>query len=415
MAIKKLTADFYRRNRKKLVHHLPDNCVAIIECNDQMPRTGDQYFPYRQQADLYYLTGITQEKTSLVIVKKPGKEALEYLFLLKPNEHLEKWEGKKLDKPCARSISGIDNIQWNENKSSFYKAHLPACEKVYFNDAQHPRLSADIETRDKRIIKELKAEFPLVQFANLNPILCMLRIVKEPEEIEQTRQAINITQQAFNQVRKCIKPGVNERDIAIELLYQLQKHGADGHAFHPIIASGKNACYLHYDANDRTMKAGELVLMDFGAEINYYTADCSRTLPVDGTFTKRQEKLFSATLRTFNYAKSIIKPGININEINKKVALYWQEEHISLGLYTKTQTDADALIYKKYFPHGTSHYLGIDVHDVGSPDTPLQEGMIITCEPGIYIDSEGIGIRLENDLLITENGNEDLMDGFDFL
>jgi Xaa-Pro aminopeptidase len=284
---------------------------------------------------------------------------------------------------------------------------------IYTNIRELEKFKPEYPLRDERLMAELTKTYPRIEFKGLSSILTELRLMKEPEEMDLIREAIRITRAGFDRVLGMVKPGVHEYEIEAELSYEFIRQGAAGHAYPPIIASGGNACFLHYIKNDQVCREGDLLLMDFGAEYANYAADCSRTLPVTGRFTQRQKELYEATYRVFCQARSLMMPGTCIDEINKEVGRFWEEEHVKLGLYStedlKKQTN-DNPLYRKYYPHGTSHFMGLDVHDVGSKQAVLKPGMVLTCEPGIYIPEEATGIRLENDILITAKGNLDLME-----
>ena len=404
----------YKRNREKLIKKLKKDSLAVLNSNDQMPRSGDQYFPYRQNSDLFYFTGIIQEKTSLILCPDHNNTDLrEILFIRKSNRKLEIWEGKKLTLAEAKEISGIKTVKWLDEFDSVLSDLMTKAENVYINLPENPKFNPEVVVKELRFTDELKKKYPLHCYKRLTPILNELRIIKEPEEIELMKKACDITKEAFMRVLRFVKPGVMEYELEAEITHEFLKRGSDGHAFQPIVASGKNACVLHYIKNNQKCKNGDLVLLDFGAEYANYAADCSRTIPVNGKFTTRQRDLYNASLRVFRFAKSIIKPGTTINKLHKKVCDFWQEEHIKLGLYTKKEAknqEKKEPLWTKYYLHGTSHFLGLDAHDVGNKDVELMPGMVLTCEPGLYIPDENTGIRLENDILITNEGNTDLME-----
>lgn len=416
MRYSRINPDLFRRNRQKLIEQLDKDSVAVVHSHDQMVRTGDQYYPFRQNPDLFYLTGIEQEMSVLLVC--PGrKEKMEQamLFLRKPDPALETWEGKKLSKQEAEEISGIASIYWLDEFPSVSRKVILSCSNIFCNLPEDEKFKPEYPRRDERMMVQLQKDYPAHEFRRLAPVMAALRPIKEPEELDLIRQAIEITRAGFERLLPFIRPGLLEYEVEAELSHVFIRRGAEGHAYPPIIASGPNACALHYIRNDQVCRSGDLLLMDFGAEYANYAADCTRTVPVNGRFSKRQRELYDACLRVFRGAKSLIKPGITINRINKEVAGLWETEHVKLGLYSKAELkkqDSKDPLYRKYFPHGTAHFLGLDVHDAGSKETKLKPGMVLTCEPGIYIPEEGIGIRLENDLLIEEDGNTDLMDKF---
>ncbi len=413
MRYNKINNDFFIRNRIKLSNKLMKRSVAIINSNDEMPRNGDQTFKYRQNSDFFYLSGIEQEKSILLLnYDNINPNLREILFIIKPEKTLEIWEGHKFTKDEATAISGIKTVKWIDDFESVLRENIISSENIYFNSNEYTKFSTEIESRDIRFIKEIKNKFPLHTYKRLAPIVSDLRLIKEPEEIELMQKACDITTSAFHRVLKFVKPGVKEYEIEAEITYEYIKSGADAHAYHPIIASGKNNCVLHYVSNDKECKDGDLVLMDFGAEYANYSADTTRTIPVSGKFTDRQKEVYSAVLRVMKSATKLIKKGNTINIINKSVNRLIENELVSLGLAKKDDienTEKRDSVRMKYFMHGNSHFMGLDVHDVGLKDTKLMPGMVLSCEPGIYIADENIGIRLENDILVTKNGQVDLL------
>ena len=402
----------YRRNRQKLIKKIQKDSLVIVNSNDKMPRSADQYFPYRQNSNMFYLTGIIQEKTSLILYPDHNNtDSREILFIRKSNSKLEIWEGKKLTIDEAKEISGINTVKWIDEFDTVLSELMTKADNVYLNLPENPKFNPEVVVKELRFANELKSKYPLHCYKRLTPVLNELRLIKEPEEIDLMKKACDITKEAFGRVLGFVKPGVMEYEIEAEITHEFLKKGSDGHAFPPIVASGKNACVLHYIKNNQKCRNGDLVLLDFGAEYANYAADCSRTIPVSGRFSKRQKELYEATLRVFKFAISIMKKGTTINKLHKEVSAYWEEEHIKLGLYTRKEVksqDKDEPLWTKYYMHGTSHFLGLDAHDAGNRDVVLRAGMILTCEPGIYIPEENTGIRLENDILITEAGNTDL-------
>jgi len=408
-----ISNSLFVKNRKKLSEKLKEKGIAIINSNDQMPKNGDQVFKYRQNSDFFYLTGIEQEKSILIINPNATKTTeKEILFILKANKELEIWEGHKLTNEEATEISGIKNIKYLLEFNSFLKELLLQNDNVFLNNNEYSKFSTPVLYKDIRFIKELKDIFPLHNFHRLAPILAELRLIKEPEEIELMQKACDITTQAFHKVLKLIKPGIKEYEIEAEITNEFIKNGANGHAYDPIVASGKNNCVLHYVANDMTCKDGDLVLMDFGAEYANYSADTTRTIPVNGKFSTRQKEVYNAVLRVMKKATSIMKVGMTINKINQQVDTLIEEELLNIGLANNNDFENNKkkdTIRMKYFMHGNSHFMGLDVHDVGTKDTIFKAGMVLSCEPGIYIEEEGFGIRIENDILITDNEPIDLL------
>lgn len=408
-----LPRHFFIENRKKLNKLLKPGSVAFIHSNDEMPRNGDQFFPFRQNSDLFYLTGINQEKTILALCPDhPLPKNREILFILKPNASMETWYGKKLTKSQATEISGIENIVWLEDFQATSDDLVYISRNVYLNLYENSRFATDVESTSFRYAHLARKKYPLHQFERLAPIITDLRLIKEREEVNILRHACNITAQAFQRVLKFVSPGVYEYQIEAEITHEFIRNGAQGHAYYPIVASGENACILHYISNRNSCKNNDVLLLDFGAEFSNYAADCSRSIPVNGRFTKRQRDLYDATLRVFKKSRELMVKGASITIINKQVGKFWEEEHVKLGLYSMQdlrEQDMNNPLYTKYFMHGIGHFLGIDVHDVGSRYRDFEPGMLLTCEPGIYVQEEGIGIRLENDILITEAEPIDLM------
>lgn len=393
---------------------LRKNSVAIIHSNDEMHRSGDQNYLFRQNSNLFYLTGIYQERTTLLLVPDhPDKDSKEILFIRKSNKNTEIWEGPKLTLQQARDISGIKKVKWSDEFDSTLRELLIRYERIYYDIPEYPKYKPDTEYRSKRMLDNLREDYPLHQFERIFPLIAGLRQVKGPPEIDIIKEAIKITAGGFLRILRFIKPGIYEYHVEAELTHEFIMKGTNGHAYPPIIASGENACILHYILNNRLCKDGDLLLMDFGAEYQNYASDLSRTVPVNGRFNKRQRDIYDATLRVFKFARSIMKPGTTLNKIHKEVCKLWEEEHIRLGLYSAKdikENKKNSPLLGRYYPHGTSHFMGLDVHDTGSKDDVLIPGMVITCEPAIYISEEKTGIRIENDILITSKGNVDLMD-----
>ncbi|MBN2639250.1 MAG: aminopeptidase P N-terminal domain-containing protein [Bacteroidales bacterium] len=392
---------------------MEENSVAIFFSNDQSPRNGDQFHPFRQQSDFFYLTGIDQEKSILILAPNcPNKNLREVLFVLKTNKIIETWEGHKYSKEEATKTSGIEHVFWIEDFDVSLKEVMSFMNNVYLNGNEYAKFLPDVETREIRLGKELKAQFPFHNYHRSAPLLTNLRLIKSKEEITVIKKACEITNKAFRRVLRNTQHGMLEFEVEADISYEFIRNGANGHAYSPIVASGKNACTLHYVENDKKLKKGDLLLMDFGAEYANYSADLSRTIPVSGKFTQRQKDVYNAVLRVMKEIKKMYIPGNTIQDINDTTNDLMQEEMIMLGLFTKEELDKQPDLYKNYFMHGTAHFMGLDVHDVGSKFEPLQPGMVLTCEPGLYIQEESIGVRIENDILVTENEPEDLMVDF---
>ena len=413
MKYSSINAQLFIDNRKRLVQELPPNTMAIILANDEMPRSADQAFVFRQNPDLFWLSGIDQEKTILIIYPDcPNPMYREALFLRKTNEVIAVWEGHKYTIDEARTASGIQQIFWEESFEPALKGLMTYCDRVVVNLNENDRNDNAVPYKDIRFTNELKYNYPAHEFKRLGPIMAKLRSVKHPIEIELIKQACGITRDAFKRVLKFMKPGVMEYEVEAEIIHEFIQQRASGHAYTPIIAGGANACVLHYIENNRACNNGDMVLMDFGAEYANYASDLTRTIPVNGRFSSRQKDVYNAVLRVMKQAKTMLKPGTILADYNKEVGKIMESELIGLGLLDKDKVqkqDPENPLYKKYFMHGTSHFMGIDVHDIGNRYAPMQIGNVFTCEPGIYIPEEKLGIRIENDILITENGILDLM------
>ncbi|OUJ75421.1 aminopeptidase P N-terminal domain-containing protein [Hymenobacter crusticola] len=401
------------QNRRNFTERLPPASLAIFQSNDVMPTNADGTMAFRQNTDLFYLSGVDQEESILVLfpdAKLPQHR--EILFLRETSEHILIWEGYKLTKEEARAQAGIPTIMWLDSFKQVLPALMNEAENVYLNSNEHIRAVVEVETRDARFSKWIREQYPLHQYRRAAPIMHQLRAIKSAEEIRLMRVAADITDKAFRRLLGFLKPGVWEYEIEAEILHEFVRNGSRWPAYGSIIASGPSACILHYVSNDRQCQDGDVLLLDFGAEYANYAADLSRSIPVNGTFTKRQRDVYEAVLRVMKFATANLVAGNNIEEYHAAVGRTMEQELIKLDLLNesdvKNQNPA-APLYKKYFMHGTSHYLGLDVHDVGDKYRSFEPGMVYTCEPGIYIREEGLGIRLENDILITENGNEDLM------
>lgn len=400
-------------NRRRLTTLLKPKSLAILNANDIMPTNADGTMGFKQNSDLFYLTGVDQEETILLIFPDhPDPKFREVLFLRETNEIIAVWEGEKLTKEQARAATGIQSIYWTHQYETVFGNIVFEAEHVYLNTNEHTRNDSYVQSRDARFIEDFKNRYPLHTLVRLAPLMHQLRAVKQPEEVALLQKACDITKQGFERVLKFVKPGVHEFEIEAELLHEFVRNRSKGFSYQPIIASGANACVLHYIQNDQVCKDGDILLLDVAAEYANYGADLTRSIPVNGRFTKRQRDVYDAVLRVFKAAKGLLVPGNIWDEYHQEIGRIMESELIGLGLITKEdieKQDPDLPAYKKYFPHGTSHFLGLDIHDVGNKYRRFEAGMIFTCEPGIYIREEGLGIRLENDILITENGNVDLM------
>ncbi|HEY1010587.1 MAG: aminopeptidase P family protein [Daejeonella sp.] len=404
----------FRLNRKNFTNKLSRNSIAIFQSHDEFPRSGDQNHVFKQNPDLFYLSGIDQEQSVLLLFPDcPNPLYREVLFLRQTNEHIAVWEGHKLSTSEAKKISGIENIFWLDDLWKILPSIINYADKIYLNTNENDRYVHQVPYRDIRFIEEIKKYYPLHHYERAAPLLRDLRPVKSEIEIELTKKACSITRDAFIRILKFIKPGVAEYEIEAEIIHEFIRQRSTGHAYAPIIASGKNANILHYTDNNQVCKDGEVILFDFGAEYANYNADMSRSVPVNGKFTKRQKEVYNSVLKIMREAKKMLAPGIVWNDYHNEVGKVVTSELLTLGLLDKhdvAKQDPAMPLYKKYFMHGTSHHLGIDVHDFASRYKPFEEGNILTCEPGIYIPEEGLGIRLENNIVLMKNGNIDLMD-----
>lgn len=409
-----IPATVYQKNRAKLYAQLPPKSIVLIASNDIMPTNADGTMGFVQNSELFYLSGLDQEETYLLLYPDaPENQYKEIAFVKETSELIAIWEGKRFTKKEATDISGIQNIQWNSSLNQFIKTLIFTAEHVFVLENEHIRNSSEVETQNDRFIKSLKSQFKTIDFKRLAPITNEIRMVKEKEEINQIQKAIDITEKAFRRVLKFTKPGVKEFEIEAEFAHEFIRSASGGFAYTPIIASGANACVLHYIENENICKDGDLLLLDVGAKYGNYNADMTRTIPVNGKFTPRQKQVYQAVLDVLHFATSILKPGIYWVDYQKEVEHFMEGKLIELGLFSKeevAQQNSSSPLFKKYFMHGVAHHLGIDVHDVWNKYLPIQEGMVLTCEPGIYIREEGIGIRLENNLLVTKEGNINLME-----
>jgi len=406
-------ASLFILNRNNFNKQLKPKSVAVFNANDEQLRSGDQNFIFRQNPDLFYLSGIDQEQTILLLFPDcPNPLYKEVLFLRQTNEHIAVWEGHKYTKEEARKVSGIQQVFWLEEFWNVLQSIIHYADHIYLNTNENDRYVHTVPYRDLRFIQELKERYPLHQYERSALIMRNLRPVKSAVEVELTKKACQITRDAFVRVLKFTKPGVNEYEIEAEIIHEFIRQGATGHAYNPIIASGANANILHYNDNNQICQSGDVILFDFGAEYANYNADMSRSIPVNGRFTKRQKEVYQAVLRVMRAATKLLVAGTIWNEYHEEVGRIMESELIGLGLLDKhavAKQDSAAPLYKKYFMHGTSHHLGLDVHDFASRYKAFEAGNILTCEPGIYIPEEGLGIRLENNILITANCNIDLM------
>jgi Xaa-Pro aminopeptidase len=408
-----ISNDIFTFNRKNFVSRLKPCSIAIFHSNDEFPRNGDQAFLFKQNPDFFYLTGIDQEQSILLLFPDcPNPLYREVLFLRQTNEHIAIWEGHKYTKEEGKKTSGIESIYWLSEFDAILHTIINYAEHVYINANENDRYAHTVPYRDIRLFETLRAKYPLHHYERSAPILRDLRVIKSATEIELTKKACEITRDAFIRVLKFLKPGVAEYEIEAEISHEFLRQRATGHAYNPILASGKNAIVLHYTENNQVCKDGDIILFDFGAEYANYNADMSRSVPVNGRYTKRQMDVYNAVLRVLRASTKMIVAGAVWNDYHDEVGKIMTNELIGLGLLSKHDVDKQdpkMPLYKKYFMHGTSHHLGLDVHDYASRYKPFEVGNILTCEPGIYIPEEGLAVRIENDILITAGGNIDLM------
>lgn len=408
-----LNAEIFIQNRKRFTDQMEKNAIAIFNSNDELPMNGDALYPFKQNSDLYWLTGIEQEDSMLVLFPgNPDEKYREVLVLVRPNELKEKWDGRRHRAADARQISGIGTVVWLDTLDGLLQQWIHLADTIYLNSNENDRKANLVPVRDYRYAEQVKQRYPLHAYRRSAKIMRELRAIKTPLEIEVLQKAIDITDTTFRRLLKFIRPGVMEYEIEAEIYHSFLSQRATGPAYHSILASGDRARTLHYVSNNQECQAGEMILMDFGAEYGGYCADLTRTIPVSGKFTKRQKTVYNTCLDLHNYAKSLLKPGITIVEYHNQVGEYATQLFLKIGLLNKTAVkneDPENRAYRKYLYHGISHHLGIDVHDLGTKTAPIKAGMVFTVEPGIYIEEEKMGIRIENNVWITRNGNKDLM------
>ncbi len=409
-----INPELFKLNRKNFTKQMKKNSLAVFVSNDIITRSADASYRWRQNPDMFYLSGIDQEETFLILFPDaPEARYREILFVRRTSEQIMIWEGKKHTLPEATAISGVENVMWAESFESIFNMLMHYAGHVYLNTNEHDRSIAMGEATEVKFARKVMNDFPLHKYERSAPILHSLRVAKSKYEVELLSKAIDITNIGFKRALKFIKPGVWEYEVEAELTHAYISNRGTGHAYEPIVATGGNACVLHYVSNDAQCKAGDLLLMDCGAEYANYCADLTRTVPVSGKFTTRQKNVYNAVLRVHHAAAAMMKPGITLNDLNNAVGKIMEEELIKLKLLkltdVKKQDPKATPLYKKYFPHGTAHFLGLDVHDVGNRFEKLKEGAVLTCEPGIYIREENLGIRIENNLLVTKGKPVDLM------
>jgi Xaa-Pro aminopeptidase len=413
MRYKAIDSKLFIENRKKFVENMKPNSVAVFSASDIMPTSADGTMGFKQNSDLFWLCGVDQEETILLIAPDSNiKKHREVLFLKETNENIAIWEGAKLNKKQAFSVSGIPTVYWNDELLPLLKELVFNSDNIYLNGNEHLRNSSPVQTREQRMLQMIKDNFPLHNLERTAPILHKLRAIKSQIEIDIMQVAMDITEKAFRRIGQFVKPGVWEHEIEAELFHEFKRNRSRGPAYDPIIASGFNACVLHYIQNDQQCKDGDILLLDIGAEYGNYAADLTRCLPVNGKFSPRQKEIYQAVKFVKDEATKLLVTGNNWIEYHEEVGKIMEKELLRLKLITESEVkdqNPENPAYKKYFPHGTSHYLGLDVHDVGSKFRDFEPGMVFTVEPGIYIREESLGVRLEDDILITEDGNHNLM------
>ena len=408
-----LNSQIFIQNRQRFIKEMTPNSIAIFNSNDELPMNADALHKFKQNADLFWLTGVMQEDTMLILFPdNPETKFREVLVLVRPNELKEKWDGKRLRKQEATAISGIENIVWIDSLEPLLQKWIHWSDNIYLNTNEHDRKANWVPVKDYRYAEEMKRKYPLHNYKRSAQILKRLRAIKSPLEIEVMQKAIDITDNTFRRLLQFIKPGVWEHEIEAEIFHSFLMQRATGPAYGSIIASGDRARTLHYVSNNQECKNGEMILMDFGAEYGGYNADLTRTIPVNGKFTARQKKIYNMCLDLHNRCKEMLRPGISIMTYHEKAGDVATELFLKGGLLKKSEVkneDPENRAYRKYLYHGISHHLGVDVHDLGTMTEPIKPGMVFTVEPGIYIEEEGMGIRIENNVWVTRQGNKDLM------
>ena len=413
MRYQNINNNLFIENRKKFIESIKDKSAAVFVSNDLMPTNADEEMPFIQNTNLFYLTGIDQEDTFLILAPDfPDKNLREILFIKETSEEISIWEGNKLTKNEAIKISGIKTVLWNDEFYKILPLIIAESNNLYIEKNEHIRSITEVETAQDRFYGFAKEKFPLQNFERSYPLLSKLRMVKNNIEIKLIQKACDITEKGFRRILNYTKPGVWEYELEAEFIHEFIKNNSKGFAYQPIIASGINACTLHYNENDCECKPGSLILMDVAAEYANYKSDMTRTIPVDGKFTKRQLDVYNAVLNVKNEATNILRPGITVNDYHKEVGKIMESELLKIKLLDKTDVkkqDSKNPLFKQYFMHGTSHHLGLDVHDVGNFYVDLKPGNVLTVEPGIYIRKENLGIRLEDNIVIGKKENINLM------
>lgn len=408
MKYHRINRELFIHNRKRFTEKMEGNALAIFNSNDIFPISADSTMPFQQHRDIFHLTGVDQEESVLVLFPTCKNEAhREVLFLKETNEHIAVWEGEKLTKEAAFEVAGIKTVYWLNQMDGILKTMLAEADCIYVNTNEHLRANTEVETREDRFTKELLAKYPAHQVRKSAPIMHQIRSIKHAIELELMQTACDITEKGFRRLLSFVKPGVWEYEIEAELIHEFIRNRSKGFAYTPIVASGPNANVLHYIENNQQCKAGDVILLDVAAEYANYASDLSRSIPVSGRYTDRQKQVYNAVLHVKHEAEKLLVPGTIMAEYHKEVGLIMQDQLLQLGLLDQTDIknqDPNWPAYKKYFMHGTSHFIGLDTHDVGLWNEPIKAGMVFTVEPGIYIPAEGLGIRIEDNLVVQETG-----------
>jgi Xaa-Pro aminopeptidase len=412
MRYRSIDPNLFINNRARLKKLLLPNSLAVLNANDILPTNADGSLGLRQNSDLFYLTGVDQEESILLVYPEADDEKFrEILFLRETNDLIATWEGHKLTKDEARALTGVQRVEWLSEFPGIFRRLMCECDHVYLNSNEHKRAVVEVASRDARFVARTQTEYPLHNYQRLAKVMHQLRVVKSDEEIKLLRQACEITDAGFRRVARFVKPGVTETEVEAEFAHEFIRRGG-GFAYTPIVASGKNACVLHYIINDQVCRKGDLLLLDVAASYANYNSDLTRTLPVSGKFTRRQKQVYNAVLRVLRASTKGLTVGRLVKDWQKEAEQLIEAELLDLGLLTPQQIkeqDPERPALKKYFMHGVGHPLGLDVHDVGHTTKPMQAGWVMTVEPAIYIRDEGVAVRLENDVLVTEQGPVDLM------
>ena len=408
MKYHQINNSLFIKNREKFATQMKPNAIAVFNSNDIYPISADSTMPFAQHRDIFYLSGVDQEESILLLFPDaPYENQREILFLKETNDHIAVWEGEKLTKERALQVSGIPTVYWLQDFHKILKELMSYADTIYINTNEHYRASVETQTREDRFIKWWKETYPAHQVAKSNPILQRLRSVKESEEIDLIQHACNITEKGFRRLLSFVEPNVTEYEIEAELIHEFVRNRSKGFAYTPIIASGNNANVLHYIENNQQCKAGDLILLDVAAEYANYSSDMSRTIPASGKYTQRQKQVYNAVLRVKNEATKMLMPGTLWKQYHIEVGKIMTSELLGLGLLDKADVqneDPEWPAYKKYYMHGTSHHMGLDTHDYGLLHEPMQANMVFTVEPGIYIPAEGFGIRLEDNVVVQKSG-----------